>query len=649
MPTPLRVLLVEDSEDDAAIEVLELRRAGFEPEWRRVDTREEMIAALAEGPWEVVLCDHAMPSFNSERAVEVLRERGLDIPVIIVSGVMGEDTAVEALRTGAADYVLKGNLRRLGPAVARALREEVERRRLREVEEGLRRNLDRQRMILGTLPLALYTAAPGEPQGTTWISRNVERLSGFPASRFTEEAGFWESRVHPEDLPTLQKSFRGIAAAGAAAVEYRWRTADGRWRWFLDHAIVAVDAEGRPAEMLGVWLDITDRKVLERQFQESQKMEIVGRLAGGVAHDFNNLLTVILGYSELVLGGLPPESPHRTSVTEIRRAGERAASLTRQLLAFSRRQVLELKALDLNRVVGEMERMIRRLIGEDVRFETTLAPGLRAIRADPGQVEQVVLNLVVNARDAMPEGGTLALRTEAAATAEGEEDGFGGVLRAGSWVSLSVSDTGVGMDEPTRRRILEPFFTTKSAGKGTGLGLATVHSIVHQSGGQIAVRSEPGRGTSFRVLLPPTDEVPAGAEPPPPAAAAPAAGLVLLVEDDPAIRELVAESLRSAGYRVRAAVSAETALALLPEEPREPIALLLTDLVLQGMNGFELARRFRLQRPGVPVLGMTGYIDRGSLEGPLRAAMDGILRKPFSPDVLLRRVAEVLAAARPRG
>jgi hypothetical protein len=647
MTIPLRVLLVEDSEDDAAIVVIELKRAGFDVLTRRVDTRDEMMAALDEGPWDVVLCDHAMPEFNSARALEALRDRRLDVPLIIVSGMMGEDLAVEALKTGASDYVLKGSLRRLGPAVTRALREAGERRKLRDVEDGLRRNLDRQRVILDVLPLALYTARMSGSLGTTWISDNVEHLSGFPAERFTAEADFRESRIHPEDLHLYRDACRGVAGSGSMAAEYRWQTADGRWRWFLDHATAAPGEAGRPPEVLGVWLDITDRRLLEQQFRQSQKMEAIGRLAGGVAHDFNNLLTVILGYSDLLLREIPPGHPGHGQLNEIRKAGQQASSLTRQLLAFSRRQVLEFRAVDLNRSVAEMEKMIARLVGEDVHVRTRLGRDAGTARADPGQVEQVILNLVVNSRDAMPTGGSLAIETTDAVVREGEEDGLGGTLRPGRYVRLTVADTGSGIDAETRKRIFEPFFTTKPAGKGTGLGLATVHGIVVQSGGQIALETEPGKGTSFHVFLPRSAEESGAPEPSREEAPRPASAAILVVEDEATIRDVVSETLRKAGYRVQSADSAEAALAQHFQARREPFSLLLTDLVLPGMSGFDLATRLRGVCPGIRVLGMTGYIDREVLDGASGASFEGLLQKPFRPEALLTKIAETLARRSP--
>ena len=352
---------------------------------------------------------------------------------------------------------------------------------------------------------------------------------------------------------------------------------------------------------------------------------------------------MILGYTDLLVIGLPEGSPQRVQANEVRKAGERASNLTRQLLAFSRKQVLELRPVNVSTLVADMEKMIRRLVGEDVRVQTRLASDPGWIRADPGQVEQVLMNLVVNARDAMPRGGNLGIRTERRVLAENEEDGVGGTLRPGPFGVLEVSDSGVGMGAETLRRIFEPFFTTKTVGKGTGLGLATVQSVVIQGGGQISLRTREGEGTTFRVYFPLVEApVESPATPPAERARAPQAGTVLLVEDDPAIRGLVAETLAGAGFRVEAAGSAEAAFAFLLEHPQEPLALLLTDLVLPGANGLDLARRFRRSHPGTPILGMTGYVDRTEFEGSLGTVINGLLQKPFRPGTVLKKVAELV-------
>ncbi|MGH7171399.1 MAG: HDOD domain-containing protein [Gemmataceae bacterium] len=382
----------------------------------------------------------------------------------------------------------------------------------------------------------------------------------------------------------------------------------------------------------------------EEQLRQAQKMEAIGQLAGGVAHDFNNLLTIISGYSDLLLNGiLGPQDSAREAVTEIRKAAERATTLTRQLLAFSRRQVLNPQVLVLNSVIQDMDKMLRRLIGEDVQLASLLAANLDAVKADPGQIEQVLLNLAVNARDAMPQGGRLTLETANVVLDETYTRSHPGI-QPGPFVMLAVTDSGCGMDEATQARIFEPFFTTKGAGKGTGLGLATVYGIVKQSGGSIYVYSEVGRGTSFKVYLPRTEETsiahlrPAGPTPP---ARAGGQETLLIVEDDDSVRALTRTVLRGHSYNVIEAVDAEEALRWVEEHP-QPIHLLVTDVVMPGMSGRALAERLSASRPELKVLYVSGYTDDAVVRHGLLEAEIAFLQKPFTPDALARKVRELL-------
>jgi GAF domain-containing protein len=376
------------------------------------------------------------------------------------------------------------------------------------------------------------------------------------------------------------------------------------------------------------------------QLAQAQKMEAIGRLAGGIAHDFNNLLTVIKGRSQLVLQRLGPEDPLRRQVALVEQTADRAASLTRQLLAFSRKQMLDPRVLDLNVVVDGIENMLRRLIGEDIELRTTLAPDLGTVRADPGQLEQVILNLVVNARDAMPSGGTLTIETAnvelTAVPVEGLLD-----ITAGAYVRLSVTDTGVGMSAGTRAHLFEPFFTTKELGKGTGLGLASVYGIVKQSGGAITVRSAPGSGSTFTIFLPRVGEPVEPVRPGRPEGVAPGGTeTILLVEDEDAVRELAREVLQAGGYTVLEARHGQQALEI-AEAHQGPIALLLTDVVMPGMDGPGLARRLAAIRPGTRLLYVSGYADRVT-EGGDGLPAAALLHKPFSPAVLAGKVREIL-------
>jgi nitrogen-specific signal transduction histidine kinase len=384
--------------------------------------------------------------------------------------------------------------------------------------------------------------------------------------------------------------------------------------------------------------DISEMKRLEAQFRQAQKMEAVGRLAGGVAHDFNNLLTVIQGYGELLAKSLEGDPERRESMDEIVKAAERAAALTRQLLAFSRQQVLEMRVLDVGAVVADIEKMLKRLIGEDVEIVVVMPPALGRVKADPGQIEQVLLNLAVNARDAMPEGGRLTLELadvelDAPLAASHE------AIPPGRYVVISMSDTGCGMDAETLGHIFEPFFTTKEKGKGTGLGLATVYGIVRQTGGYVAVKTAPGAGTTLRIYLPRCAEsVASGIRP---------SGLsrrgtetVLLVEDEPAVRTLAKAILERHGYTVLVAESGAAALDVVGRDPR-PIHALLTDLVMPGMNGRDLASRVAALRPSIKVVIMSGYAADGA-KNPAVDGASGFLSKPFSERVLTAKLREVL-------
>jgi len=400
--------------------------------------------------------------------------------------------------------------------------------------------------------------------------------------------------------------------------------------------------EGRLIGVYAIYQDVTERTLLEAQLRQSQKMEAVGTLAGGVAHDFNNLLTTILGYSELVLQQLDAESPLREEIGEIQRAGGRAADLTRQLLAFSRKQVLAPVVLDLNAAVADMEKMLRRLIGEDVSLAAELDPNLWSVRADPGQVEQVIVNLVVNARDAMPRGGKVTIETRNIDFDDSYVRAHS-YVRPGEHVCLSVSDTGTGMDAQTRSRIFEPFFTTKGPAKGTGLGLSTVYGIVKQSDGSIEADSEPGRGTSFKIYLPRVFGAEERAAPQARRPAPNGSETVLLVEDEEAVRRLARLVLEKRGYAVLEAGSAEDAQSIVASRAGA-IDLLLTDSIMPGMSGPALAQQLRSQRPGLKVLFMSGYTDDAIVRHGLLGVTEAFLQKPFTPDSLARKVREVLDA-----
>ncbi|HJQ23668.1 MAG TPA: PAS domain S-box protein [Blastocatellia bacterium] len=451
-----------------------------------------------------------------------------------------------------------------------------------------------------------------------------------------------EQQLYVESAPRCEGIVKLLEVGGVVrGFKIQLRRKDGNTIWVSASTRAVRDAGGTLLYYEGSVEDISEHKQLEEQLRHSQKMEAVGRLAGGVSHDFNNLLTAIIGYSDLMMMLLKEEDPLRHYVEEIRTAGDRAASLTRQLLAFSRKQVLQPRLLDINSLVTNVGKMLRRLVGEDIGFITLLRPEAGLINADPGQIEQVLVNLVVNARDAMPEGGKIVIETASAELDKAYADLHVGV-EPGDYVMLAVSDTGTGMDEKTQARIFEPFFTTKPTGKGTGLGLSTVYGIVRQSGGNIWVYSEVGRGTTFKVYLPrvtedaPEDESVSKPEPP-----LRGTETVLLAEDEEVVRRLAREVLEGYGYRVLEAGNGGAAFSACVGHDG-PIHLLITDVVMPGMGGRDLANRLSRLRPEMKVLFMSGYTDDAIVHHGVLEAGIPFIQKPFSPDDLARKVREVL-------
>ncbi len=515
----------------------------------------------------------------------------------------------------------------------------------KHAEGAMRAAQQRLQHVVASSPALLFTLAIENDRlrGISWMSDNVLDQLGYTVAE-TLGADWWMGHIHPDDVDNIKEGTRrDLFANGFTAHEYRFQHRDGSYRWVRSEIRLLRDAAGKPMEAVGSWSDITERKSLEEQYRQAQKMEAVGRLAGGVAHDFNNLLTVIMGYSDIYLAKLGPEDPLRMPLTEIRKAGERAAALTRQLLAFSRKQVLMPVVLDLGTIIADMAKMLPRLIGEDVALTVIAGPDLWQTKADPGQMEQVVMNIIVNARDAMPQGGRLLLETRNVEL-DARYAMNHGEAKPGEYVLLAISDTGCGMDASVKARIFEPFFTTKGPTKGTGLGLATVFGIVKQSGGHIEVYSEVGQGTTFKIYLPrdksgepiatlhrTKEPVRGGKE------------SILLVEDENGVRALAKAVLQKYGYTVLDAPNGGDAL-LICETHATPIDLMITDVVMPNFSGRQLAERLALRQPTMKVLFMSGYTDDAIVHhGVLESGMP-FLQKPFAPEALARKVREVLDA-----
>ncbi|MGB6787991.1 MAG: PAS domain S-box protein [Candidatus Acidiferrales bacterium] len=479
-----------------------------------------------------------------------------------------------------------------------------------------------------------------------YSSPSYKRLLGY-SDKELQETTIYE-QIHPDDLSLVTATANEARQSGTGRrVEYRIRRKDGNWL-VVESTASLVRNHGKDEKMVIVNRDITERKQLEEQLYLSQKLEAIGRLSGGVAHDFNNLLGVIIGYSEALQKQMSADHPFREAIEEIQNAGNRAAALTQQLLAFSRKQVLEPKVVDLNIVVSDVQKMLRRLIGEDIELKIMLAKDLGMVKADRGQIDQVILNLAVNARDAMPKGGKLVIETLNAELTDSDVNRYRYVI-PGPYTLLKVTDTGCGMDAELQSHIFEPFFTTKGQGKGTGLGLATVYGVIKQSGGYIWVESEAGKGATFKVYLPRVEElreaVPENENLERPVQRS---RTILLVEDEHSLRKLTRNTLKGAGHTVLEASDAAEALGV-ASQAESPIDLLLTDVVMPGMSGRALADELTALRPGIKVLYMSGYTDGDvATHGVLQSGIS-FLRKPFTGDELVRRVDEILSVSVPVG
>ena len=510
----------------------------------------------------------------------------------------------------------------------------------RDAENARAQAEAKYRMLVEQVAAISYIAEVGLRGAWLYVSPQVETMFGFPTEEWITDSRAWVKHVHPDDHKVIEAAEEASQRGERFQAEYRVVRKDGRIIWVSDTAVV-VPGKDSHALMEGIIVDITERKQLETQLQQARRMEAIGRLAGGIAHDFNNLLTIIKGYAELALKRpkAPPEL--QADIERIEDASERASTLVRQLLAFSRRQVLQPKVIDVNSIVLGLDKLLRRLMDENIEMFTFAGKSVGTIKADPGQIEQVIMNLVVNARDAMPKGGRLTVETsnaelDAAYASEHV------TVRPGRYVLLAVSDTGLGMSPETVAHIFEPFYTTKESGRGTGLGLSTVYGIVKQSGGYIWVYSELGRGSTFKVYLPRVDE-PAETRPSgkAPVVARKGSETILLVEDEPDVRELTRMVLAEKGYSVLVTRSPEDAVRLCEKRGAE-IQLLLTDVVMPGSSGRELAKRLTAHNPQMRVLYMSGYTFNIIAQGGMLDAGVAFLQKPFTPSALAEKVREVL-------
>ena len=638
--TPLRALIIEDSPDDLELLLLHLRHSGFDVHHTLVEEKEQFRAALCKADFDVVLADYHLPHWNGIEAVRELRDLGKDIPFLLVTGTLGEEAAVECIKQGVSDYILKEHLSRLPTALERALTEKALRDEKSKALEALRLSEARNRDLVENSVYGIFRLSfDGEFLDANPALLRILGCVSFEALRALNLAR--DVFRFPEQYAQFMVICRERGQVHGAEAE--WKRCDGGFVTVRLH-LRRLSLPQHPDELEVIAEDVTEFRAMERQLRQAQKFEAIGQLAGGVAHDFNNVVGAILGWAELGFdqNRNVPQVAERFS--RIREQAERAAALTRELLAFARRQVLQPRAVDLNAVASGLISFLDKVIGKHIEFKF-LSAQLDSVKADPTQIEQVLMNLCLNARDAMPDGGRMVIETEMVELDEAYCRFYPNVA-PGRYAVLSVSDTGMGMDTATRERIFEPFFTTKERGKGTGMGLATVYGIVKQHGGFIHVYSEPGHGSLFRVYLPAMgsqmEQGGASKAPAPALADIRGAETILIAEDHESVREMARQTLLSLGYRVLSAADGEEALRLCEHEAP---ALAILDMVMPRLGGTATAARLAGRLPGIPIIFTSGYSADVSESAQEEASY---LQKPYSPMTLGRLVREILNRSKSR-
>jgi two-component system, cell cycle sensor histidine kinase and response regulator CckA len=625
-------LLLEHSRNDVELILVQLSESGFRVDHTVAETKEEFRAALAEGNYDVVLADYRLPSWSGLDAFRELRTLGKEIPFLLVTGTLGEEAAVECIKQGVSDYILKEHLSRLPVALTRALTEKALRDENAQAQEALRVSQARNRDLVENSVYGIFrVSADG-----SFLDANpgLRRMLGCADANELKAFHLASDLFRfPEQYAQLTAACREHGQIHGAEAE--WRRRDGGILAVRLH-VRRLSAAGDPDALEVIAEDVTEVRAMERQLRQAQKFEAVGQLAGGIAHDFNNAVGAILGWAELGFEENRGHPPVAERFSRIREQAERAAALTRELLAFARRQVLQPRAVDLNSVTSGLVSFLDKIIGKHIEFRFLKAP-LDFVKADPTQIEQALMNLCLNARDAMPDGGRLVIETEMVELDE-SYCRFYPYVTPGRYAVICVSDTGVGMDVETRERIFEPFFTTKERGKGTGMGLATVYGIVRQHGGFIHVYSEPSHGSLFRVYLPVMDGAVSEATAAKAASLAEMRGTetILLADDHESIREMTRQTLVSLGYRVLSACDGEEALRLCEHETP---ALAILDVIMPKLGGPAAAEKLAGRFAKMQVLFTSGY-SSGCL--PVGDVKNRYLQKPYSPTTLGRLVREIL-------
>ena len=648
MLTSLKVLMVEDSIDDELLILRTLRKGGFAPESLRVETADQMADALRGQPWDIVLCDFKLPQFDGLDAIALVYELDLDIPILLVSGSIGEEMAVECMRRGADDYIMKDNLSRLCPAIHRELAEAQSRAKRRQAEAALKISEEKFKTIADyTINWESWFAPDGK---YLWVNPAVKRLTGYSAAEVLAMPDFISVMIAEEHRQMFRQNFQNaLTGTRGEDVEARYLHKNGSMHWMSIAWQPVYDAQGVFLGIRTSGRDITaakladeERRNLEKKLFQAQKMEAIGTLAGGIAHDFNNILSGIIGYAELAC--MQSEEGIRSqNIKQILKAADRATNLVRQILAFSRHVDLEKKPMDFKAVAGEVLKLLRATIPTTIEMRQTLTQRPVVIYADYTQMHQVIMNICTNAAQAIGEkGGTLAVSV----SEEFLPAGF--LMRelnlpSGMYAKLSVSDTGSGIDPAHISRLFDPFFTTKKVGEGTGLGLAVAYGIVHDHGGSIRVTSHPGQGATFDVYLPLPDRAKVTPEEPPEEAFERGNEHILFVDDESALAFLGQTMLTDLGYRVTSCTDGLEALKVYQSDPGS-IDLVITDMNMPGLSGSELATEIMKLRPDQPIILCTGYSDYMNSEKALKLGIKAFVMKPLARGMLASLIRKVLNA-----
>jgi two-component system, cell cycle sensor histidine kinase and response regulator CckA len=641
MTSQLRVLIVEDSEDDLLLLLRELRRGDYTLDYVRVETAVEMQAALDRQAWDIVIADYTLPRFSAPEALELLQQQQQDLPFIIVSGTIGEDAAVAAMRAGAHDYLLKDNLVRLLPAVARELREARERQKRLDAEQALRESEERFRQLAENITESVFWMSEPIAMKILYVSPAYERIWGRSCNSLNANFMEWIEAIHPDDRQRVQTSYFDRSLLGKYDEEYRVIRPDRSIRWIRDRGFPIKNHTGIAYRVVGIAEDITNRKLTEAVLRRTERLESLGTLTSGIAHDLNNVLTPIMGIVQLLpkkIGKMDDSTKRLLQI--LHDSTYRGADLVKQILSFARGVERKPTDIQIGDLLLEIHRIIEQTFPKNIELSLDLPPNISTIFADASMLHQVLINLCVNARDAMPAGGKLSITAE---NLEIDENYAQMNLNAsiGNYVVVTILDTGTGIEAQILDRIFDPFFTTKDIGKGTGLGLSTVIGIIKSHHGFIDVDSEVGKGTRFKVYLPAivTSEIP-----PVVVTAQPELGqgeLILVVDDEVPIQVITTATLEIHGYRVMTASDGIEAIALYAQHQRE-IGVVLMDMMMPNMDSISIVRALRKFNPQVQIVAMSGLATSDVVAKTMEEGVKAFLPKPFMATELLNTISSLL-------